>query len=138
MATASKIYSLYASHVGQLRSLEAWHPTPVQKAVTLGRRGIRNSFSTASWVKPCGLSCPVRWRHVRGLSGVGVFHWGGYELQHSDGSTVGVAYSDADKTWLLGDICTNEKCFWKGCTYRDFISDPLLPVSAPFLHFEPG
>jgi hypothetical protein len=125
MATPSKIYALYASHIAQLRSLEAWHPTPVKKAVTLGRRGIRNSFSTASWTKPCGQSCPVRWRHVRGLAGVGVFHWGGYANQHPDEeSGVGEAYSDTDKTWVLGDICTNENCLWTNATYQDLIALP--------------
>ncbi|KAJ7177014.1 hypothetical protein C8R46DRAFT_1213575 [Mycena filopes] len=103
LATSSDFYCLYPYLLRHKRALEGWFPTPVPKAVTLGRRGIRSSFSTASWVRPCGQCCPVRWRDVRGLNGVGVFRWGGPGGEYADGTSEGVPFSDNDIQWRLGD-----------------------------------
>ncbi|KAJ7811367.1 hypothetical protein B0H13DRAFT_1926751 [Mycena leptocephala] len=35
--------------------------------------------STASWQRPCGLSCPGAWRSVRGLKGFAHLKWGGLD-----------------------------------------------------------
>ncbi|KAJ6498665.1 hypothetical protein DFH09DRAFT_1336578 [Mycena vulgaris] len=121
LATVSDIYVVYKDLVARKRSVEGWFPTPVKKAVVLGRRGIRNSFSTASWERPCGLSCPVLWREIRGLKGVGIFRWGGPKNQYADGvSTVGIPCTDTDVKWRLGDTCTNRNCLWKGASYNGF------------------
>ncbi|KAJ7019073.1 hypothetical protein C8F04DRAFT_1276715 [Mycena alexandri] len=110
VCTAAGFYSLYTNLLRQRRALEAWFPTPVRKAVAIGRRGYRSSFSTTSWQRPCGLACPVLWRHVRGLHNVGIFNWGGYNNQHHDMSEVGVPFHDTDIKWRLGDVCTNVNC----------------------------
>ncbi|KAJ7036748.1 hypothetical protein C8F04DRAFT_1257628 [Mycena alexandri] len=110
LCTAAGFYSLYPSLLSQRRALEGWFPTPVRKAVAIGKRGYRSSFSTTSWQRPCGLACPILWRQVRGLHDVGVFNWGGYKGQHSDSSGAGVPFHDNDLKWRLGDVCTNINC----------------------------
>ncbi|KAJ7031318.1 hypothetical protein C8F04DRAFT_1185958 [Mycena alexandri] len=123
ICTAAKFYSLYADLLRQRRAIEGWFPTPVRKAVAIGKRGYRSSFSTTSWDRPCGLSCPVLWRHVRGLTGVGVFTWGGDRNQHDDFSEVGIPVTDNDFKWRLGDTCTNRHCQLRNANY--------LSVAAP-------
>ncbi|KAJ7026059.1 hypothetical protein C8F04DRAFT_1268530 [Mycena alexandri] len=117
LCTAARFYSLYASLLSQRRALEAWFPTPVRKAVAIGKRRYRSSFSTASWERPCGIHCPILWRHIRGLEKVGIFTWGGYKGQHGDFSEVGIPFSDTDLKWRLGDTCSNENCPWRHGNY---------------------
>ncbi|KAJ7020409.1 hypothetical protein C8F04DRAFT_1275125 [Mycena alexandri] len=110
LCTAAGFYSLYPGLLNQRRALEGWFPTPVRKAVAIGKRGYRSSFSTTSWQRPCGLACPVLWRQVRGLHDVGIFNWGGCNNQHSDSTDVGVPFHDTALKWRLGDVCTNVNC----------------------------
>ncbi|KAJ7699762.1 hypothetical protein B0H16DRAFT_1749283 [Mycena metata] len=117
ICTAAKFYSLYGGLLSQRRALEGWFPTPVRKAVAIGKRRYRSSFSTASWQRPCGIHCPVLWRHVRGLDGVGIFTWGGYDKQHGDFSEAGIPFSDTDMKWRLGDSCSNVNCPWRHGNY---------------------
>ncbi|KAJ7779037.1 hypothetical protein B0H16DRAFT_1711382 [Mycena metata] len=110
--TAAKFYSLYASLLSQRRALEGWFPTPVRKAVAIGKRRYRSSFSTSSWQCPCGIHCPILWRQVRGLNHVGIFTWGGFEGKFGDFSEVGIPVTDTDLKWRLGDTCSNANCPW--------------------------
>lgn len=121
LATCANIYSLYTSLLTQRRALEGWFPTPVRKAVAMGRRGYRSSFSTASWQGPCGWACPVLWRNVRGLNGVGTFQWGGNKGQFPDNSLAGIPYTNNDMKWRLGDRCTNKHCPWFRGDYFSFV-----------------
>ncbi|KAJ7933877.1 hypothetical protein B0H13DRAFT_2306293 [Mycena leptocephala] len=120
LATSANFYSLYPYLTSNKRALEGWYPTPVKQAVTLGRRGIRSSFSTASWDRPCGVNCPIRWREVKGLRGVGVFRWGGNENQHADNTEAGIPNTDTDMKWRLGDTCNNRHCPWNKGNYFTF------------------
>jgi hypothetical protein len=117
LATCTTLFSLYPYLLRNKRALEGWHPTPVRKAVTIGRRGYRSSFSTASWDAACGWNCPVKWRYVKDVKGVGVFHWGGSTNQHDDDSFVGVPVTDNHMKWRLGDTCTNKNCPWNRANY---------------------
>ncbi|KAJ7136461.1 hypothetical protein C8R43DRAFT_1132355 [Mycena crocata] len=109
--TCSDVYIMYMKLATEKRALEGWFPTSVRSAVTLHRRGIRSSISTTSWREPCGINCPVRWRHVNSNKGVGVFRWGGLLNQHSDNvSVIGIPDTDVDRRWRLGDICRNRNC----------------------------
>ncbi|KAJ7025251.1 hypothetical protein C8F04DRAFT_1191605 [Mycena alexandri] len=121
VCTAAGFYSLYTNLLRQRRALEGWFPTPVRKAVAIGKRGYRSSFSTTSWQRPCGIACPVLWRHVRGLHNVGIFNWGGYKNQHMDSSEVGVPFHDTDMKWWLGDVCTNVNCPSHGGNYFSIV-----------------
>ncbi|KAJ6560614.1 hypothetical protein DFH09DRAFT_1364769 [Mycena vulgaris] len=122
LASCADLYTFYVEQIAQHRSVEGWFPTPVKKAVALNRRKIRNSFSTTSWSKPCGLACPVLKRQVRGLDGVGAFRWGGASNQHADGdANVRVPNDNTDIQWQLGDRCTNRKCPWNGASYNGFM-----------------
>ncbi|KAJ7844554.1 hypothetical protein B0H13DRAFT_2364147 [Mycena leptocephala] len=121
LATCANIYSLYTSLLTKRRALEGWFPTPVRKAVAMGRRGYRSSFSTASWQGPCGWACPVLWRNVRGLNGVGTFQWGGNTGQFPDNSLAGIPYTNNDMKWRLGDSCTNKHCPWFRANYFSFV-----------------
>ncbi|KAJ7017934.1 hypothetical protein C8F04DRAFT_1199715 [Mycena alexandri] len=115
--TSAKIYALYASLLSQRRALEGWFPTPVKKAVAIGKRRYRSSFSTASWDRPCGINCPILWRHIRGLRKVGVFNWGGNQNQYDDFSEVGIPFSDNNLKWRLGDTCSNAACPFRRGNY---------------------
>ncbi|KAJ7754888.1 hypothetical protein B0H16DRAFT_1458914 [Mycena metata] len=117
LCTAAKYYSLYANLLSQRRALEGWFPTPVLKAVAIGKRRYRSSFSTSGWQRPCGIHCPILWRHVRGLDGVGIFTWGGRGNEHDDFSSVGVPVTDTDVKWRLGDTCSNSACPWRHGNY---------------------
>ncbi|KAJ7069008.1 hypothetical protein B0H15DRAFT_807293 [Mycena belliarum] len=100
IATCSDIYVLYPKLANERRALEGWFPTPVHAAITLERWHIRSSFSTTSWDEPCGLQCPVLWRELDGLRGVGTFRWGGHNNQFADGtSTVGIPRAPARMKW---------------------------------------
>ncbi|KAJ7601309.1 hypothetical protein DFH06DRAFT_1154581 [Mycena polygramma] len=122
-ATSANIYSLYPALLNERRTLESWFPTPVPKATNMGRRRIRSSFSTSSWAGPCGWSCPVLWRQVRGLAGVGVFQWGGRGNIYPDNANVGIPYTQNDLKWRLGDTCTNKNCPWYGGNYFTSLND---------------
>jgi hypothetical protein len=122
IATCSDIYSMYTWLVRNGRALEAWFPTPIAKAVAMDRRRIRSSFSTSSWDAPCGWSCPILWRSIRGMKGMGAFRWGGNENQHRDTvSTVGVPDTDNDIKWRLGDTCNNKHCALRKGHYFKFV-----------------
>jgi hypothetical protein len=76
----------------------------------MGRRGYSSSFSTGGWKKPCGVNCPVKWRYIKGLEGVGIFRWGGYLNAHADNTLEGVPQTDNHVKWRLGNTCTNREC----------------------------
>ncbi|KAJ7677867.1 hypothetical protein DFH06DRAFT_1316663 [Mycena polygramma] len=116
-ATSANVYSLYTGLLNQRRALESWFPTPVPKAVAMAQRRFKSSFSTGSWGGPCGWSCPILWRQVRGMAGVGVFQWGGHKNRFKDGSEAGIPYTDNDMKWRLGDTCTNKHCPMYGANY---------------------
>ncbi|KAJ6507461.1 hypothetical protein C8R47DRAFT_1209352 [Mycena vitilis] len=116
-ATSANIYSLYTGLLNQRRALESWFPTPVPKAVAMAQKRYRSSFSTGSWGGPCGWSCPILWRQVRGMAGVGVFQWGGHGNVYKDNSGDGVPHTDNDLKWRLGDTCTNRHCPMYGANY---------------------
>ncbi|KAJ7148133.1 hypothetical protein C8R43DRAFT_1129276 [Mycena crocata] len=117
LATASDFYSLYTFLLQHRRALEGWFPTPVRKAVTLGKRRYRSSFSTTSWKRPCGLNCPVLIRSLEDFKGVGVFRYGGPDNRYKDNSPVGVPEINANMTWNLGDVCNNKNCDSNKGTY---------------------
>ncbi|KAJ7156444.1 hypothetical protein C8R43DRAFT_1125642 [Mycena crocata] len=110
LITCADFYCLYTFLQQHKRALEGWYPTPVEKAVTMGNRGYRSSFSTTSWKRPCGLHCPLLQRTLNNFKDVGVFRWGGPQNQYADGSMAGVPYVDQDMVWCLGDICSNPNC----------------------------
>ncbi|KAJ7018094.1 hypothetical protein C8F04DRAFT_1278205 [Mycena alexandri] len=123
LATSSDFYCLYPYLLRNLRALEAWFPTPVRKAVAMGRRGIRSSFSTASWPTACGINCPLHWRYVRGLEGVGIFRWGGFHNEQGDNTDAGIPHTDNDLKWRLGDTCTNKHCRSRRGNYSTLLSN---------------
>ncbi|KAJ6476672.1 hypothetical protein C8R47DRAFT_1220164 [Mycena vitilis] len=122
--TSHDILSLYPYLLRRSRALEGWFPTPVMKAVAMGRRGIRSSFSTASWEVPCGWNCPVMFRYVRDSKGIGLFRWGGSENKFKDGSDDGLPFTDNNVKWCLGDTCTNRKCKKIKANYYDNLRNP--------------
>ncbi|KAJ7643146.1 hypothetical protein DFH06DRAFT_1333929 [Mycena polygramma] len=118
LLTSANIYALYGDLLAQRRALEGWFPTEVPKATVINRRRYKSSFSTGSWGAPCGLSCPVLWRQVRDLSGVGIFHYGGvHKTKIPDNSKEGIPYTDTDLKWRLGDTCANKHCPWYRANY---------------------
>ncbi|KAJ7162724.1 hypothetical protein C8R43DRAFT_947200 [Mycena crocata] len=123
IATAADLYSLYTFMLQHRRALEGWYPTPVLKAVEMGKRGFRSSFSTTSWNRPCGLHCPLLYRSLNNFKNIGVFRWGGPTNEFADNSLDGVPYIDEDMVWRLGDICHNPNCkAYKG-SYTAFQRD---------------
>ncbi|KAJ6561945.1 hypothetical protein B0H19DRAFT_1143108 [Mycena capillaripes] len=64
-------------------------------------RGFRLNTSNMAWSESCGWNCPVSWRHVQGLCGVGLFYM-------KDNGYTGLA----PMKWRLGDTCKNTHCPW--------------------------
>ncbi|KAJ7657398.1 hypothetical protein DFH06DRAFT_1131886 [Mycena polygramma] len=133
-ATSSKIYSLYAGLLTQRRAIESWFPTPVLKSCNITARRYRSSFSTGTWEGPCGWACPVLWRQVRGLAGVGIFHWGGRDNVYPDTSTAGIPYTNNNMKWRLGDTCTNKHCPWYGGNYFTSVTSAPQRSSLPTIY----
>ncbi|KAJ6537006.1 hypothetical protein B0H19DRAFT_1182357, partial [Mycena capillaripes] len=76
-------------------------------------RGFRLNTSNMAWSESCGWNCPVIWRHVQGLRGVGLFCWGGFARDMKDNGYNGVPHTElAPMKWRLGDTCKNSHCPW--------------------------
>ncbi|KAJ6454925.1 hypothetical protein C8R47DRAFT_1228447 [Mycena vitilis] len=124
LITGYDLFALYPYLLRHSRALEGWFPTPVLKAVDMGRRRYRSSFSTASWDAPCGLHCPILFRYIKGLKGVGVFRWGGPKNKAIDGSEEGIPFTNSSVKWRLGDTCTNSECVAKKGDYYASLRRP--------------
>lgn len=116
IATSSTMYVLYPELTNQRRALEGWNEPSIPSCINLEMRGFRRSITTMSWSVSCGWNCPVVWRRIQGLKGVGVFCWGGFTNEVLDNSSVGVPFTDVAMKWRLGDRCYNEHCPWASKT----------------------
>ncbi|KAJ6467319.1 hypothetical protein C8R45DRAFT_1171755 [Mycena sanguinolenta] len=94
------------------RAHRAWYSPSVEKCIKLQDRGYRHSVSTRQWGRECGWNCPVLWRRIQGLKGVGIFCWGGLRNENLDNGYTGLPFTDVSMKWRLGEVCSNPFCRW--------------------------
>ncbi|KAK6984014.1 hypothetical protein R3P38DRAFT_3333233 [Favolaschia claudopus] len=110
--TGSTIVAMYPSLISQRRAHNAWESPTVAHCIQLQNRGFKHGSSTTMWTRKCGWNCPVLWRRVQSLRGVGLFCWGGPDNVFPDNGSEGIPFTDASMQWRLGDVCMNGKCPW--------------------------
>ncbi|KAJ7270471.1 hypothetical protein C8J57DRAFT_1508501 [Mycena rebaudengoi] len=78
--------------------------TPFPKMVSIRR-------STSHWTRPCGITCPARYRFSKGLEGFGHWNWGGVdELGWGSTDPTLIKLGEADIKWRTNEKCTNVHC----------------------------
>ncbi|KAF7372588.1 hypothetical protein MVEN_00121600 [Mycena venus] len=112
IATCSTTVVLYPELVDRGRAHSGWNSPTVAACIKLQDRDFRHSVSTISWKDACGWNCPVLWRRVQCLRGVGVFCWGGIDNKMRDNGSVGIPFTDVSMKWRLDDKCWNVNCPW--------------------------
>ncbi|KAK6967140.1 hypothetical protein R3P38DRAFT_2589382 [Favolaschia claudopus] len=110
--TSSTIVAMYPTLMNKRQAFDSWDRPTVAHCITLQKRGFKHSASTTSWTRRCEWNCPVLWRRVQNLRGVGMFCWGGLNNNFPDNGREGIPFSDVSLKWRLSDVCLNEYCPW--------------------------
>ncbi|KAJ7486251.1 hypothetical protein B0H11DRAFT_2231165 [Mycena galericulata] len=104
LVTRHLVFVFYMKLAADSASLEAWSMSTPEDSDKLEDQEDRKSISTASWRVKCDWACPILWRKVNNLDGVGQFCFG------RDGATLHPDYTNSAFQWRLGDQCPNTVC----------------------------
>ncbi len=121
MTMSSHIYCLYPALMAGSTTINVWNARPgtiiadqpqnvtphqkqriLEQNLTLYEDGRHPN-------RCCGIECPLYLRSLRGLRGVGILHWGGWDSVKEDTSGL-VPSCDLHYNWLLGNTCHNSLC----------------------------
>ncbi|KAF9549169.1 hypothetical protein CPC08DRAFT_715523 [Agrocybe pediades] len=65
---------------------------------------------TSSWGEPCGSVCPEYWRRSRGLPGVAIAYWGGFQQNATENKSAEDELGPTNLKWKWNATCRNGNC----------------------------
>jgi len=113
--THSHIYDFYPKLTSRRINVTTGTWTNGHEKMGMYFVGVRSHYGTINWEEPCGTVCPIQLRFTRGLKGVGVLRWGGFDRMQdtgydNDSITTGTDIEYSNHLWRLGEWCRNSHC----------------------------
>ncbi|KAF9455508.1 hypothetical protein BDZ94DRAFT_1179774 [Collybia nuda] len=117
LLTSSHIFCAYPTLAATNRSISTFFPPSGKTMIRVWDCLMRFSYSTCSWMIPCGSACPAIWRYSYGLGGFGEFAWGGFYNERDIKGNMGdsTILRSSHFKWRIGDFCWNAYCPNSSC-----------------------
>ncbi|KAJ7586494.1 hypothetical protein C8J56DRAFT_1051855 [Mycena floridula] len=97
------------------RSRGSTNPSQRDQPPGLIGSGFRFITSNGDLDEPCEAECPILWRDVAKLKGMGIFNWGGLDERIRTEYSFSAHMVNSSMSWRLSTACYNRSCSTSGC-----------------------